>query len=134
MSKTSEEKGRERRGRCQEEGIRAALAQRSTRCQSVWGKWGLGAAAEAPLKRASHQSKSCLFRFSHPQHWIIFNHGSACGRPAYWRTSASPCLHQPINCVHKHPPAGSQLAWGRGRSRVHGWDGQRVPPPFWEVP
>lgn len=90
MSKTSKEKGRERRGRCQAEGIRAALAQRSTRCQSVWDEWGLGAAAEAPWKRASHRSKSCLFRLSHPQHWIIFNHGSACGHPAGWRTSAGP--------------------------------------------
>lgn len=66
------------------------------------------------------------------------NHGSACSRPACWRTSAGPVWkeHQPINCVHKHPPAGSQLARGRGRSREggYGWDGQRVLHPSGKCP
>lgn len=83
----------------------------------LWGGQG------APLKQGLPSAReSCLFRFSHPEHGIIFNRGSACSsRPLFRRRC------QPIYCLHKRPPAGRRLARGRGSGPEGGgvaWTGK----------
>lgn len=100
--------------------------------------WGWEGRQGASLKQRLPWAESCSFRFPHPGLWIIFNHGSACSLQAGWQG----CLPlgrccQPIYCLHKHPPAGLHLAWGRGRSQEGGcmtWMGKGFSTPLGSTP